>query len=76
MVRALSDYKVIYKNETYYVDRNNVEDVAYLFNVLLHDPKYKIYLCYSNGDKYEICLKEAVKEDPGMEYYCYDDEDK
>lgn len=62
-VRALSDYKVIYKNETYYVDRNKVEDVAYLFNVLLHDPKYKIYLCYSNGDKYEICLKEKEVND-------------
>lgn len=63
MVRALTNYEVIYNNQIYYIDRNNKEDVAYLFNVLLHDPKYKIYLCYSNGDKYEICLKEKEVND-------------
>lgn len=54
---VLVDYKVIYNNQIYYVDRDNIEEVAYLFNVLLTDPNCKIYLCYSNGNEYEICLK-------------------
>lgn len=53
---VLTDYKVVHNNQTYYIDRHNTEEVAYLFNVLLTDPDCKIYLCYSNGDEYEIYL--------------------
>ena len=56
-VGVLVNYKVVYDNQIYYVDRHNTEEVAYLFNVLLTDPDCKIYLCYSNGTEYEICLK-------------------
>ena len=56
-VGVLVNYKVVYDNQIYYVDRHNTEEVAYLFNVLLTNPNCKIYLCYSNGTEYKICLK-------------------
>lgn len=59
---VLTNYKVIYNEQIYYVNRNNTEEIAYLFNVLLTDPKCKIYLCYHNGNEYEICLKKEVND--------------
>lgn len=60
---VLIDYKVVHGNQIYYVDRQNTEEVAYLFNVLLTNPDCKIYLCYSNGAEYEICLN-LIKRKP------------
>lgn len=58
-MNVLVDYKVVHDNTIYYVDRDNTEEVAYLFNVLLTDPSCKIYLCYASGEEYEICLKKG-----------------
>lgn len=42
--KVLVDYKVVHNNQIYYVDRDNIEEVAYLFNVLLTDRIVK-FIC-------------------------------
>ena len=57
IMKIRTGYEAVFPDgEVVFVDREDKDDVHYLFEVYMCDPNVKIYVCWNDNSKKEIVL--------------------